>query len=147
LSDPQQYTVDQAVQERGIREALISLPAGKNGTFPLPPPLLPYWIKHLKEFGVVYIPELQKKEYHPPTRGGSHWVNNTGRVVKKGTPKPPQARTPDVTKLTTDERAELAKQLIASGELAHLLDSPGPDRAQVTSLPSTPPPSRMGNVA
>ena len=146
MSGPQQYTVDPTVQERGILEALTCLPAGKNGTFPIPGPVLPKWVKHLEEFGIRFIPELQKKEYHPPTRGGTHWVNNTGRVVKKGTPKPPQARTPDVMKMTADERAEIAKQLIASGELAHLLDTPGADRAQVTTLPSTPPASRLGDV-
>ncbi|MEU2033588.1 phage gene 29 protein family protein [Nocardia amamiensis] len=102
--------------------ALVGLPGPRNSPLLVHPDVLRKWSKHLWDLGFRHYPEEQTKEYHPPARGVTHWLNGAGRWAEKGTPPPPEASAPDVAQLTPDERANLVEQLRESGELRHLVD-------------------------
>ncbi|MFB7719330.1 DUF2744 domain-containing protein [Nocardia sp. NPDC056100] len=102
--------------------ALVGLPGPRNSPLLVHPDVLRKWSKHLWDLGFRHYPEHQSKEYHPPARGVTHWLNGAGQWADKGTPRPPETTAPDVAQLTTDERAHLVEQLRESGELKHLVD-------------------------
>jgi hypothetical protein len=102
--------------------ALVGLPGPRNAPMMVHPHVLRQWSKHLWELGFRHEPEQQTKEYHPPARGGDHWLNGSGRWVPKGTPRPAPVAAPDMSQLTADERAHVVEQLRGHGALAHLVD-------------------------
>ncbi|MFC9994581.1 DUF2744 domain-containing protein [Nocardia sp. NPDC127526] len=102
--------------------ALVGLPGPHNSPLLVHPDVLRQWSKHLWDLGFRHDPEQQTKEYHPPARGVTHWLNGSGQWAAKGAPRPPESSAPDITELTPDERMHLAQQLRESGELGHLVD-------------------------
>lgn len=135
MTVPLQHEVDTTNPEEAFVWALACLPGPKDGVLPIPPQVLGKWSKHLWDLGFRHYPEDQKREYQPPARGGDHWLNATGKWVKKGTPMPARATAPDMSKSTPDERADVVRQLIESGELEkYLPKSAGPDTAQIASF-------------
>ncbi|PXX52631.1 uncharacterized protein DUF2744 [Nocardia tenerifensis] len=102
--------------------ALVGLPGPQNSPLLVHPDVLRQWSKHLWDLGFRHYPDEQTKEYHPPARGLTHWLNGSGQWAEKGAPRPAESSAPDVSELTPDERAHLVEQLRESGELKHLVD-------------------------
>ncbi|PXX65384.1 uncharacterized protein DUF2744 [Nocardia tenerifensis] len=102
--------------------ALVGLPGPSNSPLLVHPAVLRQWSKHLWDLGFRHYPEEQTKEFHPPARGVTHWLNGSGQWAEKGTPAPPQVSAPDMSELTDEERQHVVQQLRESGDLAHLVD-------------------------
>lgn len=102
--------------------ALVGLPGPRNSPLLVHPDVLRQWSKHLWDLGFRHDPDEQVKEYHPPARGVTHWLNGAGQWAPKDAPRPPESSAPDISELTPDERAYLVEQLRESGELKHLVD-------------------------
>ncbi|WP_405166716.1 DUF2744 domain-containing protein [Nocardia sp. NBC_01499] len=102
--------------------ALVGLPGPQNSPLLVHPDVLRQWSKHLWDLGFRHCTDEQTKEYHPPARGVTHWLNGAGQWAAKGAPRAPETSAPDVTELTQEERAHLVEQLRESGELKHLVD-------------------------
>ncbi|MBH0775020.1 phage gene 29 protein family protein [Nocardia bovistercoris] len=103
--------------------ALVGLPGPRNSPLLVHPDVLRQWSKHLWDLGFRHYPDEQTKQFHPPARGVTHWLNGAGQWAEMGAQRPPETTAPDVTQLTPDERAYLVRQLRESGELKHLVDA------------------------
>lgn len=123
MSIPMQHECNADDPEEHALWALAGLPGVKGAPMILHPHHLRQWSKHLHDLGFRHHPEHQKHEYHPPLRGPKHWANQSGRWVPKGTKKPPQVVAPDMSAFTREEKADIIKQLMASGELKDIVDS------------------------
>ncbi len=102
--------------------ALVGLPGPRNAPLLVHPDVLRQWSKHLWDLGFRHYPDEQTKEFHPPARGVTHWLNGSGRWAPAGSERAPEATVPDMTQLTQDERADIVRQLRETGELRHLVD-------------------------
>ncbi|MBF6356518.1 DUF2744 domain-containing protein [Nocardia higoensis] len=108
--------------------ALVGLPGPRNSPLLVHPDVLRQWSKHLWDLGFRHHSDQQLREYIPPARGVTHWLNGSGQWAEKGAVRPPETSAPDVSQLTPDERAHLIEQLRESGELKHLVDARELDR-------------------
>lgn len=70
--------------------------------------------------GFIHVDQLPKQtiEHHQPQRGADHWLNPTGKWVKKGTPRPKVTKAPDMEKYTAMEQAESLEQMARMGRFS-----------------------------
>lgn len=138
MTVPLQHECDGGNPRQAFVWALRDLPGPKgNGTtLPFPTPMLEHWSEHLWNLGFRHCPEHQTLQYQQAPEGGSHWLN-PGDWVPVTTEVAAPADQPIVTQMSPMVRAELARQLIESGELVNVAAAPPSD------APPEPPPAAL----
>lgn len=122
MSIPMYEDCNQDNPREAFTWALVGLPGPRNAPLMVHPDVLRNWSKHLWDLGFRHDPTQQTKEFHPPARGVTHWLNGSGQWLPTGTPRAPQVSAPDMSQLTPHERAHVVQQLREAGDLAHLVD-------------------------
>ncbi|AVP71349.1 phage gene 29 protein family protein [Prescottella equi] len=136
MTVPLQHECDGSDPRKAFVWALRDLPGpkGRSASLPFPTPMLELWSEHLWNLGFRHHHDEQTLQYQPGLEGGQHWLNPGDWVPTESEVITPPEQ-PIVTQMSPVVRAELARQLVESGELVNVAPAPPSD------APPEPPPS------